>query len=59
MIWLTEDDMVNKEFLAYLTVFLISEEVMHFFTIEETTILNSSGFSGVLFIRKRQRGNFL
>jgi dynein heavy chain, axonemal len=42
MIWLTEDEMVNKEFLAYLTEFLISEEVMHLFTIEEeTTILNS------------------
>jgi hypothetical protein len=42
MICLTEEEMVHKEFLAYITEFLISEDVMHLFTIEEeTTILNS------------------
>ncbi|CAF0814108.1 unnamed protein product [Brachionus calyciflorus] len=42
MLCLTEEEMEHKEFLAYITEFLISEEVMHLFTIEEeTTILNS------------------
>lgn len=42
MLCLTEEEMIHKEFLAYITEFLISEEVMHLFTIEEeTTILNS------------------
>ena len=42
MICLTEEEMTNKEFLTYITEFLITEEVMHLFTIEEeTTILNS------------------
>ncbi len=42
MICLTEEEMANKEFLTYITEFLITEEVMHLFTIEEeTTILNS------------------
>lgn len=42
MLCLTEEEMTHTEFLAYITEFLISEEVMHLFTIEEeTTILNS------------------
>ena len=42
MLCLSEEEMMHKEFLAYITEFLISEEVMHLFTIEEeTTILNS------------------
>jgi hypothetical protein len=42
MLCLTEEEMDYKEFLAYITEFTISEEVMHLFTIEEeTTILNS------------------
>lgn len=42
MLCLTEEEMAHKEFIAYITEFLISEEVMHLFTIEEeTTILNS------------------
>ena len=42
MLCLTEEEMVHKEFLAYITEFITSEEVMHLFTIEEeTTILNS------------------
>ena len=42
MLCLTEDDLKNKEFLVYVTEFVISEEIMHLFTMEEeTTILNS------------------
>ena len=42
MLCLTEEEMPQKDFLAYITEFLTSEEVMHLFTIEEeTTILNS------------------
>jgi dynein heavy chain len=42
MICLTEGEMQHKEFLSYMTEFLISEEVQHLFTLEEeTTILNS------------------
>jgi dynein heavy chain len=42
MLCLTEEEMKNKEFLVYVTEFVISEEIMHLFTIEEeTTILNS------------------
>ena len=42
MLCLTEEEMKNQEFLVYVTEFIISEEIMHLFTIEEeTTILNS------------------
>ena len=42
MLCLTEEELNHKEFLAYVTEFLASEEVMHLFTLEEeTTILNS------------------
>lgn len=42
MLCLTEEEMIHEEFLAYITEFITSEEVMHLFTIEEeTTILNS------------------
>lgn len=42
MLCLTEEELNHKEFLAYVTEFLTSEEVMHLFTLEEeTTILNS------------------
>lgn len=42
MLCLTEEEIYQKEFLAYITEFITSEEVMHLFTIEEeTTILNS------------------
>jgi dynein heavy chain len=42
MICLTEEEMKNNEFLVYVTEFVVAEEIMHLFTIEEeTTILNS------------------
>ena len=42
MLCLTEEEMIQTDFVAYMTEFLILEEVMHLFTIEEeTTILNS------------------
>jgi len=42
MLCLTEEELVHEEFLAYITEFMISEEVTHLFSIEEeTTILNS------------------
>lgn len=42
MLLLMGEDMNNKDFLGYVTEFLVSEEIQHLFTIEEeTTILNS------------------
>jgi hypothetical protein len=42
MLFLTEEEMAHKEFVAYINEFLISEEVQHLFTLEEeTNILNS------------------
>ena len=42
MIFLSEEEMAHTDFLTYITEFLVTEEVMHLFTIEEeTNILNS------------------
>ena len=42
ILFLSEEESYQKEFLACVTEFLTSEEVMHLFTLEEeTTILNS------------------
>lgn len=42
MLCLTEEEMNHRDFLVYVTEFIVSEELMHLFTIEEeTTILNS------------------
>ena len=42
LIVLTEEEMMHREFLMYVTEFIVSEEIMHLFSIEEeTNILNS------------------
>jgi hypothetical protein len=42
ILFLSEEELYQKEFLACVTEFLTSEEVMHLFSLEEeTTILNS------------------
>jgi hypothetical protein len=42
VICLTEEEMTHKEFIVHVAELMISEEIMHLFSIEEeTTILNS------------------
>jgi hypothetical protein len=48
MIYLSEDEMRENEFIAYLTEFLVGDEVTHLFTIEEETVILNSVRSQVI-----------
>lgn len=42
LICLTEEEMTHKDFIVHVAELMVSDEIMHLFTIEEeTTILNS------------------